>query len=56
MYVGKQFAGEMFYDAMGDCTEPVQVREDGNCTFYTDSGKVSVWVRKGAFEDIEING
>ena len=56
MYIGKQFAGELFYDAMGDCTEPVQVREDGNCTFYTDSGKVSVWVRKGAFEDIEING
>jgi len=56
MYVGKQFAGELFYDAMGECTEPVQVREDGNCTFYTDSGKVSVWLRKGAFEDIEING
>ncbi len=56
MYVGKQFAGELFYDAMGECTEPVRIEEDGNCTFYTDGGKVSVWIREGAFQDIEING
>ena len=56
MYMGNQFAGELFYDAMGECTEPVTVGDDGNCTFYTDSGKVSVWVREKAFQDIEING
>ena len=56
MYVGKQFAGELFYDAMGECTEPVRIEDDGNCTFYTDGGKVSVWIREAAFKDIEIDG
>ncbi len=55
MYVGKRFAGELFYDAMGNCTEPVTIDADGNSTFYTDGGKVSVWVTKAAFEAIEIN-
>ncbi len=55
MYVGKQFAGELFYDAMGECTDPVTIDENGNCTFYTDGGKVSVWIREGAYQDIEIN-
>ena len=56
MYVGEQFAGELFHDAMGECTTPVQIGEDGTAVFYTNGGSVSVWLREAAFEDVEING
>ena len=44
-----------FYDAMGICTTPVVIDENGVGAFRTEGRSVSVWVRKNAFEDIIIN-
>ncbi len=55
MEVGKAFAGELFYDAMGECTEPVTIGDDGWCDFYCNGNSVSVWVRAGAFEYLSVN-
>ena len=55
MWIGKRFAGESFYDALGKCSEPVTVDEDGWGVFRTESGSVSIWVRAGAFEDLVVN-
>ena len=55
MEPGKKFAGELFYDAMGECTEPVTVDDDGWCDFYCNGNSVSVWVRAKAFEYLAVN-
>ena len=55
MEMGKEFAGEAFYDVMGDCTEPVIVDKDGTAEFFTAGGSVSVWVRRGAFENLVVH-
>lgn len=55
MGAGKKFAGELFYDAMGECTEPVTVDDDGWCDFYCNGNSVSVWVRAKAFEYLAVN-
>ena len=55
MEMGSAFAGECFYDVMGNCTEPVTIDEEGWGVFRTEGGNVSVWVRKKAFEDLIVN-
>lgn len=46
MYIGTQFARQTFVDCLGRCTDEVVIREDGNGTFETSGGSVSVWVKK----------
>ena len=55
MEIGRDFAGEFFYDVMGKCTEPVEIDKKGIGEFKTTSKSVSIWVRKKAFEDIIVN-
>ena len=55
MDVGKAFAGQLFYDVLAKCTEPVRIGEDGIGEFFTDAKNVSVWVPRPAFEDLIIN-
>ena len=55
MQIGKQFAGESFFDALGKCPDAVIIDEDGFGDFQTLGGSVSLWVRAGAFEDLIVN-
>ncbi len=55
MNIGSSFAGESFYDVLGNCTEPVLIDEEGNGDFRCEGGSVAIWVRKGAFEDLVVN-
>jgi len=55
MDMGRACAGELFYDVLGRCTEPVAVDENGVGRFFTDGRNVSVWVHRPAFEDLIIN-
>ena len=55
MEIGKQYAGEAFFDAMGHCEEPVVIDSDGVGNFRTEGRGLSVWMRRTAFEDIIIN-
>ena len=55
MWIGAQFAGEQFFDALGKCPAPVTVDKDGWGEFRTEGGSVSIWVRAGAFEDLVVN-
>ena len=45
MYIGKQFAGEKFIDALGNCQEEVIIDEEGFGIFKVNEKSVSVWVR-----------
>ena len=54
MEMGKPFAGQQFYDALGNCPEPVEINADGFGEFRTEGGAVSVWVQKKAFEEITV--
>ncbi len=55
MYMGERFAGEEFFDVMGNCTSSVTVDETGWAGFCTEGKAVSVWIRKSAFEDLIVN-
>jgi len=55
MFLGEKFAGEAFYDALGNCPEPVTIDPEGWGDFQTAEKNVSVWVRQGAFEDLTVN-
>lgn len=50
MYVGKRFAGSVFYDAMADSKRAVDIDDDGWGTFYVDCSSVSVWVAKQVYQ------
>ncbi len=52
MLVGKQFAGQRFYDAMGHFDVPVEIDSEGCGMFKVDGGSVSVWVTKEAYEEL----
>ena len=52
MYVGKQFAGQKFYDALGNIEAPVDIDTEGHGNFKVDGGSVSVWVTKEAYNKI----
>lgn len=55
MEMGASFAGQQFFDVMGECTDPITIGEDGWGTFYCTGGSVSVWMPQKAFEDLAIN-
>ena len=55
MEMGKQYAGEEFFDAIGNCQEPVLIDEEGFGEFRTEGGNVAVWLRKNAFENLIVN-
>ena len=44
MYMGKQFAGKTFVDAMGNCPQKTVIGADGLGTFRVEGGSVSVWI------------
>lgn len=46
MYVGKHFAGETFYDFLGNRDEKVIIDEDGNGMFHVCGGSVSAWIKQ----------
>ncbi|MBR3163041.1 MAG: alpha-amylase [Clostridia bacterium] len=46
MYIGKQFIGETFIDALGNCSEEIKIDETGSGLFKVKSKSASVWVRK----------
>lgn len=52
MYVGKQFAGQDFYDAMGTIPQTVRIDDTGCGKFLVAGGAVSVWVTKNAYADL----
>ena len=55
MQMGKAHAGKQFHDALGHCQAPVTIDEDGFGEFFCRERSLSVWVLKGAFEDIVVN-
>ena len=55
MEMGSRYAGEEFYDALGNCPEPVLIDEEGFGDFRTEGGNVAVWLRKNAFENLIVN-
>ena len=55
MEMGKEFAGEEFYDVLGNCPEAVTIEEDGTAEFRTEGGSVSVWARRSVLVDLVVN-
>ncbi len=55
MYIGKQFAGMAFHDAMRKIRQSITVDEDGFGDFYTQEKTVAVWVTQNAFENLVIH-
>ena len=55
MEMGAAFAGELFYDVLGNCTTPITLDENGAGEFFCNDHSLSVWVRANAFEDIVVN-
>ena len=55
MEIGREFAGESFYDVVGLCSEPVVIDKKGIGEFRAAARNASIWVRKKAFEDIIVN-
>ena len=46
MFVGENFAGSKFIDALGNCEEEVEICENGCGNFKVKGKSVSVWVQK----------
>ena len=46
MYIGKQFVGGIFIDALGNCEEEILIDEEGFGNFMVKGKSVSVWVEK----------
>lgn len=55
MHMGRRYAGERFFDVLGNCTEPAVIDSEGFGVFPTKGGNVAIWVRVGAFEDLVVN-
>ena len=55
MFMGQNFAGETFHDAIGKCPDSVTIDDEGWGEFSTDGGSVAVWMRKSAFENVIVN-
>lgn len=49
MKIGEHFAGRLFFDALGDFSEPVVIDSDGSGEFMVKDGAVSVWVTEQAY-------
>ena len=45
MYVGTKFAGERFFDALGNREDEITIGEDGFGDFIVNGGSVSVYVK-----------
>ena len=45
MYIGKQFSGEKFIDALGNCEDEVVIDEDGCGRFKVKGKRTSIWVK-----------
>ena len=56
MFMGKEFAGQTFYDLTGKCVAPVTVDEEGWGEFGVASGSAAVWGARGAYERMRIRG
>lgn len=52
MLVGEKYAGDNFYDALGNFAEPVAIDKEGYGEFAVGGGSVSVWVTKNAYHCI----
>lgn len=46
MYVGEQFAGQVWIDALGNNSYEIIIQKDGHGIFCCNAGSVSVWVNK----------
>jgi alpha-amylase len=46
MQVGQQFAGQEFYDALGNIKDTITIDADGNGQFSVPPQQVAVWVQK----------
>ena len=46
MYVGKQFAGQFFKDALGNAKYNVKIDDEGCGDFYVNRETVSVWINE----------
>ena len=46
MYIGRQFAGMHFVDAMGNARYNIKIDENGCGDFYVNRGAVAVWIKK----------
>lgn len=55
MKVGKAFAGQIFFDVLGNVSESIMIDNDGFGEFKVNNGSVSVWVTEQAYEDIYVN-
>lgn len=44
MEVGKEHAGQTYYDALGKVSQTVEINQDGWGEFYVEAGSVSVWI------------
>lgn len=44
MYIGTQFTGEKFIDALGNCEEEVEIDEEGFGKFKVKGKSISIWV------------
>ena len=55
MYIGKELSGTEYYDVLSVDHEPVVIDEEGYGTFSVNDRSVSVWVRKGALENLIVN-
>ena len=55
MYIGKDHAGVKYYDALSNNLKPVVIDKDGYGVFTVGDKSVSVWVLKGALEELTVN-
>ena len=46
MYIGKNFSGKKFKDALGNISDIIQIDEEGNGVFKVNEKSVSVWVEE----------
>ena len=52
MYVGERLAGSVFYNALSDSKQPVEIGSDGWGVFSVDDGAAAVWVTERAYQCI----
>ena len=45
MYVGKEFSGKKFIDALGHRSEEIEIDEEGFGVFFVSGGSASVYIR-----------
>ena len=55
MFMGRENAGESFFDALGNIPDPVVIDEEGFGSFGCCGRNVSVWVRSAPFENLVVN-